>query len=87
MVSATLNPGHARTGRRLFDSHRHIIDHRFPLVANQGYTPPDFRLDAYRAQSEHLGVVPVRSYPAPFRRTIRATRSTSCQSLARAGSA
>ena len=23
--------------RRLFDSHCHIIDHRFPIVANQGY--------------------------------------------------
>jgi hypothetical protein len=30
--------------RRLFDSHCHIIDHRFPIVANQGYTPPATRL-------------------------------------------
>ena len=30
--------------RRLFDSHCHIIDHRFPIVANQGYVPPDFPL-------------------------------------------
>jgi predicted TIM-barrel fold metal-dependent hydrolase len=29
--------------RRLFDSHCHIIDHRFPIVANQGYVPPAFQ--------------------------------------------
>ncbi len=43
--------------RRLFDSHCHIIDHRFPIVANQGYTPPHFPLDAYQAQVKPLGVV------------------------------
>ena len=35
--------------RRLFDSHCHIIDHRFPIVANQGYTPPHFPLEDYLA--------------------------------------
>ncbi len=44
-------------GRRIFDSHCHIIDHRFPIVANQGYSPPDFPLDAYLAQARPLGVV------------------------------
>src|SRR5436190_17221566 len=43
--------------RRLFDSHCHIIDHRFPIVANQGYTPPNFPLDDYLAQVKPLGVV------------------------------
>jgi predicted TIM-barrel fold metal-dependent hydrolase len=42
--------------RRLFDSHCHIIDHRFPIVANQGYTPPHFPLDAYLDQVRPLGV-------------------------------
>jgi predicted TIM-barrel fold metal-dependent hydrolase len=42
--------------RRLFDSHCHIIDRRFPIVANQGYVPPDFPLDAYLAQTRPLGV-------------------------------
>jgi predicted TIM-barrel fold metal-dependent hydrolase len=41
----------------LFDSHFHIIDHRFPIVANQGYTPPHFPLEAYLAQAKLLGVV------------------------------
>ena len=43
--------------RRLFDSHCHIIDHRFPIVANQGYTPPHFPLEDYMAQAKPLGVV------------------------------
>jgi predicted TIM-barrel fold metal-dependent hydrolase len=42
--------------RRLFDSHCHIIDHRFPIVANQGYVPPAFPLEAYLAQARPLGV-------------------------------
>ncbi len=31
----------------LFDSHFHIIDPRFPLVANQGYLPEAFTTDDY----------------------------------------
>ena len=42
--------------RRLFDSHCHIIDHRFPIVANQGYTPPEFKLADYLAKATPLGV-------------------------------
>jgi predicted TIM-barrel fold metal-dependent hydrolase len=53
-LSAT--SGHAQQ-RRLFDSHCHIIDHRFPIVANQGYTPPNFPLEDYLAQTKPLGVV------------------------------
>jgi predicted TIM-barrel fold metal-dependent hydrolase len=43
--------------RRLFDSHCHIIDHRFPIVANQGYVPPHFPLEAYLAETRPLGVI------------------------------
>ncbi len=46
-----------RKQRRLFDSHCHIIDHRFPIVPNQGYTPPNFPLEDYLAQAKPLGVV------------------------------
>ena len=52
-----LNRAQAQTPRRLFDSHCHIIDHRFPIVANQGYTPPNFPLADYLAQTKPLGVV------------------------------
>lgn len=44
-------------GRRVFDSHCHIIDPRFPLVANEGYTPPPFPLAEYHAAVRPLGVV------------------------------
>lgn len=48
--------GRAQT-RKIFDSHCHIIDHRFPIVANQGYTPPNFPLEDYLAKTKPLGVV------------------------------
>lgn len=34
----------------IFDAHLHIIDPRFPLLANNGYLPPPFAVDAYRAR-------------------------------------
>src|SRR5262245_60556746 len=55
-ASAALTPARAQQ-RRLFDSHCHIIDHRFPIVANQGYTPPNFPLEDYLAKTKPLGVV------------------------------
>jgi predicted TIM-barrel fold metal-dependent hydrolase len=54
-VALSATAGHAQQ-RRLFDSHCHIIDHRFPIVANQGYTPPNFPLEDYLAQAKPLGV-------------------------------
>ena len=39
-VALTTTAGLTQPQRRLFDSHCPIIDHRFPIVANQGYTPP-----------------------------------------------
>ena len=41
---------------RLFDCHCHIIDHRFPIVPNQGYVPPHFPLDVYRTRATLLGI-------------------------------
>jgi predicted TIM-barrel fold metal-dependent hydrolase len=43
--------------RRLFDSHLHIIDHRFLIIPNQGYTPPHHALADYQVQAKPLGVV------------------------------
>jgi len=54
-LAPKLNAAHA-AGRSIFDSHCHIIDHAFPIVANQGYTPPHFPLEAYLAQTQPLGV-------------------------------
>ncbi len=56
LSAASIQTGHAQP-RRLFDSHFHIIDHRFPVVVNQGYTPPHFPLEDYLAQTKPLGIV------------------------------
>lgn len=40
-----------------FDSHFHIIDPRFPLVANQGFTPEIFTCDDYRKRTEPFHVI------------------------------
>ena len=57
-AAASLAPALAQsTARgRLFDSHCHIIDHAFPIIPNQGYTPPHFPLDVYRARAALLRV-------------------------------
>lgn len=39
---------------RIFDSHLHIIDPRFPLVANQGYLPGSFTTLDYHSQIADL---------------------------------
>src|SRR5258707_15665519 len=57
VATSTFDRAAAQPARRLFDSHCHIIDHRFPIVANQGYTPPNFPLSDYLAQGKPLGVV------------------------------
>lgn len=36
---------------RIFDSHFHIIDRRFPLIPNQGYLPDDFTCGDYLART------------------------------------
>jgi predicted TIM-barrel fold metal-dependent hydrolase len=40
----------------LFDAHLHIVDPRFPLVANQGYVPDPFTVADYRARTAGLDV-------------------------------
>ena len=57
VAGSALDRVSAQPARRLFDSHCHIIDHRFPIVPNQGYTPPNFPLADYLAQVKPLGVV------------------------------
>lgn len=41
---------------RVFDAHLHIIDPRFPLLENNGYLPPPFTVEDYRARVRGLGV-------------------------------
>ena len=42
---------------QLFDAHLHIIDPRFPLVANQGYLPAPFTVADYRARTAAYDLV------------------------------
>ena len=42
---------------KIFDSHLHIIDPRFPLVANEGYLPPVFTVEDYQTVAQELSVV------------------------------
>ena len=41
---------------KLFDSHFHIIDKRFPLVENQGYLPDNFSVTDYLARTKGYDV-------------------------------
>lgn len=45
------------TAGPIFDAHLHVIDHRFPLRANNGFLPEPFPAGEYRAAAEPLGVV------------------------------
>jgi predicted TIM-barrel fold metal-dependent hydrolase len=59
IVASGLSVGGFEAGAEptpIFDSHFHIIDPRFPLVANQGYLPPAYGLADYRAAVQPLGV-------------------------------
>ena len=38
---------------RIFDSHLHIIDSRFPLFENNGYLPPTFTVEDYLQATSH----------------------------------
>jgi len=40
----------------VFDTHFHIIDPRFPVVENQGFLPPIFTVEDYRARTAPLGI-------------------------------
>ena len=42
---------------KLFDSHFHIIDDRYPLVPNQGYLPDVFSVSDYQAQTKDYHVM------------------------------
>lgn len=41
---------------KVFDSHFHVIDRRFPLVANNGYLPEDFDALQYQKSVEGMNI-------------------------------
>ena len=42
---------------KIFDSHFHIINPKFPLVENNGYLPPDFTVENYQEKVKGFGIV------------------------------
>ena len=40
----------------VFDTHFHIIDPRFPVMENQGFLPPAFTVEDYRARTASLDI-------------------------------
>jgi predicted TIM-barrel fold metal-dependent hydrolase len=43
-------------GQVIFDAHFHVIDPRFPLVANQAFLPEPFTCDDYRQATAGMGI-------------------------------
>lgn len=41
---------------KIFDSHFHIINPKFPLVANNGYLPPQFTVENYCEKVKDIGI-------------------------------
>lgn len=42
---------------KIFDSHFHIIDPKYPLYKNNGYLPPNFTIDDYLSRVENQDIV------------------------------
>ncbi|MGD7049477.1 amidohydrolase family protein [Rossellomorea marisflavi] len=42
---------------RIFDAHFHIIDFDFPIIENQGYTPPSYVVTDYLDETADINVV------------------------------
>lgn len=41
---------------KIFDSHFHVIDFKYPIVENNGYTPPEFTVADYNLTREKYGI-------------------------------
>ncbi|ATP42384.1 2-pyrone-4,6-dicarboxylate hydrolase [Solibacillus sp. R5-41] len=42
---------------KIFDAHFHIIDFAFPIIENQGYTPPSYIVSKYQQETAHLNIL------------------------------
>ena len=42
---------------QIFDSHLHIIDHRYPLQTNHGFMPDEFLVENYQHAMRHQNIV------------------------------
>ena len=66
---------------RFFDSHFHVIDARFPLLFNQGYLPPLFTLEDYRARTADFCVLGGAVVTASFQGFDQLYLTTALQEL------
>ncbi len=41
---------------RIFDAHFHIINFDFPIIENQGYTPPSYVVEDYQKETALFNV-------------------------------
>jgi len=41
---------------KIFDSHFHIIDKKYPLIQSKGYIPPTFTISDYLTRTENLNI-------------------------------
>lgn len=56
---------------KLFDTHFHIIDGRFPLLPNNAYLPEEFACHDYLNRMKGYSVIGGLSSPALFRDLIK----------------
>lgn len=42
---------------KLFDAHFHIIDFKFPIIENKGYTPPNYIVTDYQKETSEFDVI------------------------------
>jgi predicted TIM-barrel fold metal-dependent hydrolase len=42
---------------KIFDSHFHIFNHRFPISSNQGFLPDEFTCDDYKKKTQKLNII------------------------------
>lgn len=56
-ASISASPRPRKVVERMFDSHFHVIDPRFPLVPNHGFLPAVFTVDDYLQRTEALPLV------------------------------
>lgn len=42
---------------KIFDSHFHIIDYGFPVIGNNGYMPPEFKINDYAEQLSEFELI------------------------------
>lgn len=42
---------------KIFDSHFHIINPKYPLIENNGYLPPNFTIENYHDETKNLDII------------------------------